>query len=180
VTGAAGLVEVVDDKLGVIGQVVVPGTLSRTTTLTATTTNTATMSALNCYCAFGDPVDSVTVTVATPPPDSCMADAEFGTVITIAKGQSPSVNPDIRHEITGWIVPEVEDYSETAHRIKVCAGTSVSAVVIDSSGGTTTSIGTTGLFCNLGGCSGVINVKEQYKSTSTVSRDKDSITFLPQ
>jgi len=104
------------------------------------------------------------------------------TINTIAKGQSPSVNSLIRHEITGNIVGGAASYSSTAHRIKVCAGTSVNAVVIDDSPGNhrATSLAGGSLICNLIGCSGPVNVKESYKSTSSRSSDKDSITFLPQ
>jgi hypothetical protein len=114
----------------------------------------------------------------TPVPDTCVSNNPPATINTIGKGQSPSVNPLIAHEITGNII-DPGSYGPTAHRIQVCAGTSVTAVVTDGSGGTTTSTSSTGLFCNLGGCSGVVNVKQSYKSTSTGSSDSDSITFLP-
>jgi hypothetical protein len=100
------------------------------------------------------------------------------TIDTIAKGQSPSVNPLIRHEITGNIV-DAGRLSSTAHRIKVCAGTSIRASVIDSSGGTTTSTSSS-LFCNLLGCRGTIDAKAQYKSSSDGTSDRDTITFRPQ
>ncbi len=115
----------------------------------------------------------------TPPPTPCTDLNPSVTIETIAKGQSPSVNPLIRHSITGNII-NPGSLSSTAHRIPVCAGTTVNAVVIDDSGGVTTSVASGSLICNLLGCSGTVNVKEQYKSTSTGSSDKDSITFLPQ
>ena len=121
-----------------------------------------------------------TPTPPTAQPHGCLVNSPVVTVHTIAKGQNPSVNSEIRHEITGRIVGGAASYSFTAHRIRVCAGTFVSAVVIDSSGGDTPPTSSTGFFCNLGGCSGVVNVKEQYKSTSTISRDRDTITFIPE
>jgi hypothetical protein len=102
------------------------------------------------------------------------------TIFTDAKGQSPSVNAMISHAITGNII-NPGSLSLTAHRIPVCAGTAISAAVTGPRGNvTTTSISSGTLFCNLGGCAGVINVKEQYKSTSTGTSDRDSITFVPQ
>ena len=129
----------------------------------------------------------VTPTPATPTPvpDSCAAETDVSTIITNGKGQSPSNNAVIRHAITGHIYPEAESYSSTAHRIRICAGTSVTAVVTDTSRrGMTTNAGTEGLTCTdsapVGGCTGVINSKQQYKSTTTASgSDKDTIVFLP-
>ena len=121
---------------------------------------------------------TATPATPTPVPDQCVLDNPSVTIDTIAKGQSPFVNPLIRHEITGNIINS-GSLSSTAHRIRVCAGTSITAVVIDSSAGFTTSTSPS-LFCNLLGCSGVIDAKAQYKSTSTGSSDKDSITFIPQ
>ena len=100
------------------------------------------------------------------------------TIFTVAKGQSPTVNAIIRHEITGNII-NPGSLSATAHRIPVCAGTTVTAVVFDIFG-TSTNTANGSLFCDSGGCSGVVNVKERYTSIATGSGDKDSITFLPQ
>ena len=122
-----------------------------------------------------------TATPATPTPDpnTCAGTNSVVTINTDAKGQSPSVNPMISHAITGNII-NPGSLSSTAHRIPVCAGTSISAAVTGPRGSTTTSISSGTLFCNLRGCAGVINVKEQYKSTSTGTSDRDSITFVPQ
>ena len=119
-----------------------------------------------------------TATPATPTPDpnTCAGTNSVVTINTDAKGQSPSVNPMISHAITGNII-NPGSLSSTAHRIPVCAGTSISAAVTGPA--TTTSLSGT-LFCNLGGCAGVIDAKKQYKSTSTGTSDRDSITFLPQ
>jgi hypothetical protein len=113
--------------------------------------------------------------------NQCLADNPAVTTIeTIGKGQSPSVNPLIAHSITGHIV-DAAGLSGTAHRIKVCAGTTVTAVVTDTSGGTPSNLSNNlDFICTIGGCSGPINVKTQYKSTSTGTSDSDSITFLPQ
>ena len=127
------------------------------------------------------PTPATPTPTATPPPDSCLANnPAVETVVTTAKGQKPSVNADITHAITGHIVGGAASYSASAHRIKVCAGTAVTAIVTDSSGGTLSNVGTEGLFCNLSLCTGVIETKQQYKSTSTGSSDKDTIVLLPQ
>jgi len=71
VQSLSNLVRVVDDKLGLIGEVVAPDqgvTLTSTTTLNETTTNRAVVTGVDCFCAFGSTSSSVTVTVVTPPP----------------------------------------------------------------------------------------------------------------
>jgi hypothetical protein len=102
----------------------------------------------------------------------------LATITTIGKGQSPTVNALIWHEISGHIInPTV--LRPTANRIPVCAGTIVTAVVMDIVGASTnTARGS--LACDSVGCRGVVNVKEQYTSIAPSSGDKDSITFLPQ
>jgi hypothetical protein len=69
--GGYALVEVEDDKLGVIGQSS-GETLTRTTTLTETTTNNASMTLIDiepgCICLVSEFDDSLTVTVGTPTP----------------------------------------------------------------------------------------------------------------
>ena len=71
VQSLSNLVRVVDDKLGLIGEVVAPDqgvTLTSTTTLNETTTNRAVVTGVDCFCAFGNTSSSVTVTVVIPPP----------------------------------------------------------------------------------------------------------------
>ena len=68
--------------------------------------------------------------------------------------------------------------SETAHRITVCAGTEVTIAVSDSTGIPTNTAGGT-LSCDSAGCSGVVNVKERYTSSSSDNQDVDRMTLLP-
>jgi hypothetical protein len=122
---------------------------------------------------------SLTPTPPTPTiPPTCAQLNPSVTINTIGKGQSPTVNALIRHEITGNII-NPGALSATAHRIPVCAGSTVTAVVVDIVGASTNTANGS-LFCDSGGCSGVVDVKERYTSIATRSGDKDSITFLPQ
>jgi hypothetical protein len=176
--GVGGLpvyVQVVDDKLGFIGTNTEQAQeFVRTTTLTETTTNTASMTARDfCPCP-GEPItDSVTVAVSP-----CTSANPLTSIVTIAKGQSPTNNPKLSHTITGYIV-DAGSLGPTAHRIEVCAGTSITALVTDTSGRpTNTAAGS--LACISTKCSGVVNVSEKYQSISQDGRDKDSITFIPK
>jgi hypothetical protein len=201
--GGYALVEVYDDKLGVIGQS--SGEyLTRTTTLTETTTNNASMELLEidpaCICVVFDAYDAVTVTVVsptptptptlpptptptatpvpTPTPTSCSAAWPETQIITMAKGQSPSNNPKVTHAITGHII-DPGSLSQTAHRIQVCEGTRVTSLVTDTTGSpTNTASGS--LLCTAGACWGNVDVTEKYQSISADGRDKDSITFIPK
>jgi len=99
-------------------------------------------------------------------------------ITTQAKGQSPTNNPKVVHAITGNIV-DPGSLGDTAHRIPVCAGTEVTAVVTDSTG-TPRNVANGTLRCDAAGCSGVVDVKEEYQSISQDGQDKDRITFLPK
>jgi len=167
-----------DDQLGEIDFAnSTSNTLTRTVTLTETTTNTATVTSLGiCPCVGGVLSDSVTVTVTTP--SQCMIDNPVTAIVTVGKGQSPANNAKLSHLITGHIV-DPGSLGPTAHRIGVCAGTSVTAVVQDATGSPTiTSEGS--LACDASGCSGVVDVTEKYLSVSQDGKDRDSITFLPR
>jgi hypothetical protein len=108
----------------------------------------------------------------------CAATWPETTIVTVAKGQSPTNNAKVSHEITGHII-DPGSLRDTAHRIKVCAGTRVTSTVTDATGGpTNTAAG--GLLCTSGGCSGVVDVTEKYQSISQDGRDKDSISFIPK
>ena len=98
-------------------------------------------------------------------------------ITSIGKGQSPSNNPKVVHMITGNIV-DPGSLKDTAHRIPVCAGTVVNAVVTDLTGTPTNSAGGS-LTCDSAGCSGVVNVTEKYKSVSSDGKDTDRMTLLP-
>jgi len=191
--GYGGRGEVWDDKLGFIGESR-GETLYRTTTLTKTTTNTADLTVTEhdpaCYCIDCDDYDQVTVTISgptptptatptsTPAPVTCVATWPRITILSVAKGQSPTNNAKVSHWITGHII-DPGSLRETAHRIEVCAGTRVMSTVTDATGSpTNTAAG--GLLCTAGGCSGDIDVVEKYRSVSQDGKDKDSITFIPK
>jgi hypothetical protein len=166
-----------DDKLGLIGFAGAGDTLTKTTTLTETTTNTASVTSTGiCPCINSDVDDRVTVTVT--PPSPCVAANPVTSIDTVAKGQSPTNNVKLSHSITGHIV-DADSLDSTVHRIGICAGTLVTAVVMDSTGAPTNS-GVESLTCNSSGCSGVIEATEKYRSISQDGKDTDSITFLPK
>jgi hypothetical protein len=199
--GGYALVEVEDDKLGVIGRSS-GETLTRTTTLTETTTNWAGMTLIEiepgCICVEFDDSDQVTVTISSPTPTAtptatpipspipCEVAHPVDTVYTIGKGQSAPNNAKVSHAITGNIIdpdrvcPEVG--ACTAHRIPVCAGTGVTITSTDSSGGATNSnIGKGNIACVGNVCSvGAVDVTEKYKSVSADGRDTDRMSLLPQ
>jgi hypothetical protein len=86
------------------------------------------------------------------------------------------------HEISGNII-NPGSLGNTAHRIPVCAGSTVTVVVTDTTnpGGATNTAGSDGqLTCNSAGCSGQVNATAKYKSVSSDGKDTDRMTFLPQ
>jgi hypothetical protein len=114
----------------------------------------------------------------TPAPMMCATTWPETTIVTIAKGQSPTNNAKVSHEITGHII-DPGSLRDTAHRIEVCAGTEVTSTITDATGRPKNSADG-GLVCTSGACSGVVDVKEKYQSISNDGRDKDSITFIPK
>jgi hypothetical protein len=144
---------------------------SPTATPAATPTPTATPAAT--------PTPTATATpLPTPAPMMCAATWPEITIVTVAKGQSPTNNAKVSHEITGHII-DPGSFGETAHRIDVCAGTGVTSTITDASGRPKNSAAG-GLTCTSGVCSGVVDVTEKYQSISNDGRDKDSITFIPK
>jgi hypothetical protein len=132
------------------------------------------------------PTDVPTPTPATATPSTatpttgpvCAGVNPVTTINTIGKGQSPSNNQKLSHTITGNII-DPGSYRVTAHRIQVCASTTVEALVTDSSGVPANSAGGS-LSCDPAGCSGVVNATEKYRSVSQDGSDKDSITLIPK
>jgi hypothetical protein len=114
----------------------------------------------------------------TPPLTRCAVDWPLTQVVTIAKGQSSKDNPKVSHSIMGYIV-DPGSLDSRAHRIEVCAGTWVTAVVSDSTG-TPTNTAARSLVCDAGGCSGIVDVSEKYQTISQDGRDRDSISFIPK
>jgi hypothetical protein len=114
----------------------------------------------------------------TPPATPCAVAWPLTKVITIAKGQSSKNNPKVSHSITGHIV-DPDSLDSRAHRIEVCAGTWVTAVVSDTTG-TPTNTAVRSLVCNATGCSGIVDASEKYQTISQDGRDRDSISFIPK
>jgi len=195
------IVEITDDKLGVVATgLVVPilgeVEVTATTRIFETTTNTAWISN-NGVCQLPTAGASVTVTVAMPtataePTPTATATATvtptaeptcsdiWGVtqICTMGKGQSPSNNPKVSMCITGNIV-EPDKLGVTAHRIPVCAGTDVDVVVADQTGTPTVSAGGE-LSCNSAGCAGVVHVTEKFKVVSFDGKDTDRMALLPR
>jgi len=187
---AGGPVEVWDDKLGLIG-ISSGQTLTQTVRIRETTTNQTWLTAsadncgcLSCYC-FDGYGDYLTVTVPTPTPGPTPTPSLCPTIwpetriITTAKGQSPTNNAKVTHEIVGHII-NPGAVSDSAHRIQVCAGTRVTSFVKDASGTSATNTALGSLRCTPGACWGNINIVEKYRSVSSDGQDRDSITFVPK
>ncbi|MBW2543370.1 MAG: hypothetical protein JRF15_14890 [Deltaproteobacteria bacterium] len=187
---AGGPVEVWDDKLGLVG-ISSGGTLTQTVKIRETTTNKTWLTAsdeycgcLSCYC-FDGYGDSLTVTVPTPTPGPTPTPSQCPTnwpetrIVTTAKGQSPTNNAKVTHEIVGHIV-DPSALSNSAHRIQVCAGTRVTSFVRDASGIRPTNTALGNLRCTPGACWGIVDVVEKYRSVSTDGQDTDSIAFVPK
>lgn len=201
-----GEAEIIDSRLGVIGTYT-GTTLTRTFPAEPDTTNqsvshTATFQAIgSTTCTTGIFSDSVffqwwwsgtptptptptftptpTATPsATPAPSACAESWPVTRIVTVGKGQSPDNNAKVVHAITGNIV-DPASLGATAHRIDVCAGAFVTAVVSDASGTPTNTAGGS-LACSSDGCSGVVVRVEKYESTSEDGRDTDRITFIPR
>jgi hypothetical protein len=173
--------DIYDDKLGYIGRASYSDVLTRTTTLTETTTNVATYDVIGPgYCLIGNYADRVTVTVATPTPtpSPCVTAWPKVIIVTQAKGQSPTNNAKLTHKIYGNII-DPASLSETAHRIKVCAGTEVRSVATDTTG-TPVNTASGSLVCSSAACLGIVDTTEKYQSISQDGRDKDAITFIPK
>ena len=135
-----------------------PTTTSTTTTTAAPTTTTSTTTTTVAACSTLNPVT---------------------TINTIGGGQSPSNNPKLSHNVTGNIVG-AGSLGSSVTRIPVCAGTSVSTALVDSTGTPTVTKSSAGLSCSSAGCSGTINATEKYTAKSADGKDTDTLTFLPQ
>ena len=113
------------------------------------------------------------------PPTQCSLDNPTATIVTDGRQHNnQTINKLITHEITGHILA-LNTYNQRSHTIRVCVGTKVTTVVNDLMG-TPTNTASGSLNCNVIGCTGVINVKESYTSSSTGSIDTDVITFIPR
>ena len=78
------------------------------------------------------------------------------------------------------------DFGDTAHRIKICAGTAVEIAITCSAGGCpggalpTITKQVNGDFCDGTGCSLTLNDKFKYVVKSVDGKDTDAVTLLPQ
>ena len=125
-----------------------PATATPATATPATATPaTATPATATPVTATPATATPATATPATPTPEpSCTDLWPEDTINTIGKGRSPSNNPKVSHAITGRIV-DPSSLGDNAHRIPVCTGSMVTAVVLDSTGEATNTAGGS-LVCN--------------------------------
>ena len=120
---------------------------------------------------------STTFLTFTP---SCTGPVATATIITAAKGQSPKNNPKVSHSIAAKI-PDAADYGPTAHRIKICKDTAVTATITDLTGTPeNTPLSAPGIECTTASCTvGSLDATEKYKSRSADGKDTDRVTLLP-
>jgi hypothetical protein len=155
-------------------------TPTSTPTYTATPTFTPTASPS----PTSEPTPTATATPTFTPTASptgaplCRDFWPVAKVCTIGKGQSASNNAKLGHCITGNVV-NPGSLGATAHRIPVCRGTRVSAVVTDTTG-TPANTSDGSLTCDASGCEGVVNTVEKYKSVSQDGKDTDRMALIPQ
>ena len=136
------------------------------------------------------PTAAPTPATPTPPPTGdCLIDNPITTVDTIGKTNPQARNQFVRHAITGHII-DPESYTPKAHRIRVCKGSFVSAVITFGAGkvcATNTALGTLECGqkdqepeedCNL--CEGFVDSREVYTSVSPGGGDTDRIQIVPK
>jgi hypothetical protein len=100
----------------------------------------------------------------------------------MGKGQSPSNNPKVFHWITGHI-QNPGSLGDTAHRIPVCPGTTVTAQVSDSTNPPTNeainSPNSSNITCDNTGCTVVaIQGTEKYISRALDGKDTDRMSLI--
>ena len=131
------------------------------------------------------PTATPTPPTATPPdPTLCTTQWPITTIITIGKGQKPSANQLVKHEITGHIIDPILTESN-AHRIFVCRDSFVRARPFLPTGLPANSTARGTLDCNAGDppgrfCEGVVSSTERYTSVSDDGSDTDRMQIIPQ
>jgi hypothetical protein len=101
-------------------------------------------------------------------------------IVTLGKGQSASNNAKVVSAIRGNVVSPAS-LGETAHRIRVCAGTRVEVTVTDSTGSPTITAASGEIICGGGACIvETIDEKAKYVARSSDGKDTDRITLLPE
>ena len=134
------------------------------------------------------PATPTPATPTPPPTGDCLIDNPITSIDTLGKTGPPSRNQFVRHTITGHII-DPTSYKPKAHRIFVCEGSFVRAVVTFGAGGACAKntalgtlecgqIGVEGDDCNL--CEGFVNGTEVYTSVSPNAGDKDRIQIVPR
>ncbi len=149
--------------------------MSRSTKLICTLTFTATFLGLTTLVLAGP-----TPTPAIPP-TQCTLDNPTAVIVTNGRQHSDSkTNKIIVHEITGNIL-NLKSYNVRSHSIQVCEGSKVTTVVTDNMSGNVINTVVSGdLNCDATGCSGIIDVRSKYTTSSDATADTDSITLVPR
>jgi hypothetical protein len=108
---------------------------------------------------------------AGPPP---CGDPSF---VTIGGGQSPTNNPKVSTTVFGNILTA----RSSATRIAVCAGSTVTTVVSDTTGTAVVTKTSPGVVCGAGPACTIagITATEKYTVRSFDGTDTDTLTFLP-
>lgn len=103
------------------------------------------------------------------------------TINTLAKGQSPTNNAKVSTAVTGNIVG-AGALGSTDNRISVCAGTTVTTVITDTTGTATVTKTSPGVVCGGGPACTIagITATERYTVRSFDGTDTDTLTFLPE
>lgn len=133
------------------------------------------------------PVDTATPTSTRTPtptntptntPTTCEARWPVTTIATFGKGRNVANNTKVSHAITGNIV-NPGSYGPTSSKIALCAGTSVSVVVTDTTGTPAVTADSPGIQCAPSGCSVVsLTAMERYIAVSSDGTDIDRISLL--
>ena len=120
-------------------------------------------------------------TPTAPPGLTCVEENPLSRIVTTGKSNSPTNNAKVTHAITGNIV-DPTSLSSSAHRITVCRGTTVTAVVSDTTdvnGRADNSANSDSIECASFGCQAfLIQSTQKYISRSDDGTDTDRITLV--
>ena len=139
-----------------------------------------TTAAIEVWTIQGSQIVTVRVDYLGPTPAPCAEQWPVTTITTIGKGQGPSINSKVSHDITGHIVEGASAYGPTAHSIEICEGTAVTAAVIDTTGTPTNTVLQGPMACDPSGCTvSALTERAKYGSVSSDGKDTDRITLIP-
>ena len=126
------------------------------------------------------PVTPTATPVPTPEP-SCLTDWPEVTINTLGKGNSPTKNNLVKHEITGHII-DPTSLLENAHRILVCQDSFVRAVITTPGGfpANNTALGSLDCTSNRHVCEGTVSGTEVYRSVNDAGSDTDRMQLVPR